>query len=1787
MKTPKTLICIFALTLLPLWTQAANLTWDANTAVAGGQDGSGTWDNSNLNWLNAGVNAAWNGTVPDAAFFGSGGAAGTVTLGANVVCGNITFNGGGAGEYAIAGGGFTLGLTNRTITVSANGTISANIVGTSVTLANSGGNAPSAVLTLSGANSNNGGFNLGPNAATTTGAVRVNSSTAFGTGTVSFNPQGNQTSHRIELTGGVTIANTIAMNGRNNISMGFESFNGANTLSGPINFGAGGGQYGFQVDGSSTFTLSGTTTIQANGGRNMGLRGTGNGTVSGILAGGASNSPTNVVSKAGSGTWTLAGANTANIGAVVAGGTLALDYTTQNNSKLADLLPLYLSGGAVSLGAGSHLEIVSANTIAAGNSAVARSSGSSTLRLNTVTRMAGGTVDFSATGIADTDNANVNGLLGGYATVAGADWATVNIFGGSDNPIAANTTYTDINAGGGNIVDNATANVRLNTGGGGDVTLGSTTTTINTLLQNATQAATITTVGSMLRLGTAGGVLVPSGRQSLTIGNAVDAGVLTAGGADNTAGEIILINNSANGLTVNSTITDNGSGVVALTKAGSGSATLSGNNTHSGINFVTRGTLNISSVGNLGSGTVVINGGTLNATATADISGRTITVGPTVGYGVGSISVASGQTLTHNGVVANSASQLAATHSGIIIAGGLVKTGPGTLVLGGGNTYTFGTTINEGTLSISASGNIGAQPGVYYSDHLTVNGGTLQATASLTLGSQRGVMLGAIGGAGTGTFQVDDGVVLQLDSRVTDNWGGTGALAKSGNGTLVITSAFNDYSGDTTVSAGILQVNNARSIPNGAGKGNLTVNGTLNINGVSVQLNGLSGSGFVDNTTATAMTLGVGNNDQSSSFSGSIQNSGGGPLALSKVGSGTLTLANNNFNHNGSTFITAGTLALSGSTTMGNTTNIAVSAGATLNVSGLTGSTLALNFGQTLSGNGTVLGTINAGAGAIAPGASAGTLNVANVTLSSGSVLNYEVANVTTTGAGVNDYTVVSGTLNVAGPTTLNLAYLNGLPASSGKYTLMSYGTFAGNVNDISVPPGFVISNNTVAKTIELLISHVPTTIVWRGDGAANVWDINTTPNWIQAGLPQVFFNGDTANFDNSGSNTPSIFISAPVSPAAVNVNALQTYEFSGSSLSGATLNKSGFGTLMLNNDNTFSTGTTISGGTLQIGNGGSTGTLTTGNMTNNGTLLVNRTGDVVLNNAISGSGSVIQANSDGTLALSGSNSYSGDTLVPAGRLYPRNTAAFGSTSSGTTVSTDAQIYMDVNVSFPEEPLTLNGHGLNGAGDGVLRKGGAGVTAFGGPVTLGSDATISMDGGATLNLTNAAGITSVSGSLAFIGGGNASVSGPISLAGGGGILTKPGTGALTLGGSNAMSLATIPEGTLILANNNALGTNLNVVLTSTTGGPGLSGTRLTLAGGVTIPANRSLTMPSSGAGTIRSAFFGTGAGVTNTWAGTVTLLGDGSDLNNLGFGVDANTTFVIGGNVTADSTFPGKVLMRGNNTGLGIISGSVTLNAITGQVQVDDGTTWVFANSANVWATNIFANSSNMRLGVNNGLPAASVILTLSGNNNRLDLAGFNQQVAGMEVPGGGLSMTITNSSASADSTFTYAGGTHNYNGFIGSGARKLNFNVASGTLIVTNPVAFNIANSTLSISNTAVLQLDYIGTNTVNALVLNGISQAAGVYSSANASPFLAGTGSLLVVPGPSSPAQLTNALSGNILSLSWPAGQGWRLQAQTNSITTGISNNWVYVTDSSVSSTNITVNPANPTVFFRLRFP
>ena len=122
---------------------------------------------------------------------------------------------------------------------------------------------------------------------------------------------------------------------------------------------------------------------------------------------------------------------------------------------------------------------------------------------------------------------------------------------------------------------------------------------------------------------------------------------------------------------------------------------------------------------------------------------------------------------------------------------------------------------------------------------------------------------------------------------------------------------------------------------------------------------------------------------------------------------------------------------------------------------------------------------------------------------------------------------------------------------------------------------------------------------------------------------------------------------------------------------------------------------------------------------------------------SVSGTGALTKLGS-GSLGLSASNSYSGQTTVGGGLLYAYNSYALGSTNVGTLVSNGAVLVLSGNVQVGAEPLTLNGNGdgISGALTSI-----AGSNSFAGLITLGSDTHINVDAGDYLNLTGAIGGT--------------------------------------------------------------------------------------------------------------------------------------------------------------------------------------------------------------------------------------------------------------------------------------------------------------------------------------------------------------------------------------------------------------------------------------------------------------
>jgi autotransporter-associated beta strand protein len=249
-------------------------------------------------------------------------------------------------------------------------------------------------------------------------------------------------------------------------------------------------------------------------------------------------------------------------------------------------------------------------------------------------------------------------------------------------------------------------------------------------------------------------------------------------------------------------------------------------------------------------------------------------------------------------------------------------------------------------------------------------------------------------------------------------------------------------------------------------------------------------------------------------------------------------------------------------------------------------------------------------------------------------------------------------------------------------------------------------------------------------------------------------------------------------------------------------------------------------------------------------------------------------------------------------------------------------------------------------------------------------------------------------------------------------------------------------------------------------------------------------------------------------------------------------------------------------------------------------------------------NQGTASLGANNGVcPNASISIGASGGAT-FDLNGFNQALTGLN-DGAANAKLVTNSAATLSTLTMNLAAASTYSGVIagklalvanGTGSLLLsgtnnytgNTTVNGGTLELA--VASIATNTTVTVASGATLQLDFIETNRIASLVLNGVAQTAGVYNTTTSPTFITGSGSLIVAPSVSTTStNIVAKVNGGNLELTWPADHtGWRLQVQTNSLASGLNTNWSDVPGAaSVNSVTNIINAANGSVFYRMVYP
>lgn len=887
----------------------------------------------------------------------------------------------------------------------------------------------------------------------------------------------------------------------------------------------------------------------------------------------------------------------------------------------------------------------------------------------------------------------------------------------------------------------------------------------------------------------------------------------------------------------------------------------------------------------------------------------------------------------------------------------LAKENNGTLVLSGSNTYTGGTEIRAGALSVSRDANLGAASGA-----ISINGGTLLATASFD--SLRAVTLQQ-----TGLINVASNATLTLAGTVSGN----NDLQKLGSGTLVLTGT--NYYGNTLVSEGTL-VGNASSI-----RGNVSNDSAIVFNQVDdgSYFGAISGSGLATKTGAGVLTLngnttqdwnvGAGtllvtatsykaantlidrdgtlrfNELSAPDFTGSLAGTG----TIEITGEGNLYLRGENSNFAGTTKVNGGMLSVVSN--LGGSVNVDLGA---LNVNGTVGGKVNVGSQGTLRGDGVINGstTINGGK-LIGTQGSTLTFN-GGLALSNSSVVSVDLGGLFNTGAG-NTLFKVAGDLTLGG--TLNVYDAGGF--SAGVYRLFDYtGALTNNGMTFGDTPSGAADlslQTAVANQVNLISTKGAVLSFWDGDDASqhdNGMINGGSGIWKADGRSWTRSNGDV-NGEYKPNPTFAVFQgeagTVRVAGNDIGVTGLQIVS-NGYRIEGDAIALEGD-----NNQTSILVGTRIIYGRA-----------VPADVT--GTIASELTGD-----------SKLVKGNDGTLILEGENSYLRGTEIAAGTLSISRDANLGAAAGGltlnggkllTTASFDSNRAVTLAQAGAIEVAANTELGLKGAitGPGSLEKLGAGTLTLGGQNSYGN--TLVSAGTLIGDAASISGDLVNNGAVVFNQTSDGSFGGLIT---GSGSYSKQGAGVLTLAGINTQAW-TVDAGTLEVDasryQSDALINSAGTLRFNQSAGNSYVG-KLSGSGNVEKTGTGYLTMSGD-----NSAFTGT----TKVQQGLVLLSG--------ALGGSAEVT---GGQLLVTGTLSGNVLASGDGrlAGSGLIGGNVTLDG--GALAAQAGQPLTIAGDLKL------SDSSLVNAGL--GTPSANAVfkvggnLTLAGTLDVTDIGGFGEGV--------------------------------------------------------------------------------------------------------------------------------------------------------------------------------------------------
>ena len=1098
----------------------------------------------------------------------------------------------------------------------------------------------------------------------------------------------------------------------------------------------------------------------------------------------------------------------------------------------------------------------------------------------------------------------------------------------------------------------------------------------------------------------------------------------------------------------------------------------------------------------LGGAIFVQQGGTITFAGTLSINGSTVTGGAGGGNGAGAGSGFGGAlflqgsgtfTFAPGSGETQTVSDSLADQGGSGSSGSyqLVKTGAGTLVLSGTNSYSGGTAINAGTLSVSADANLGKA-----GTGLSLDSGTLQTAATFTAG--RTLTLNGTGG----TIETATGTTLTLNNGV----GGTGGLTKTGTGTLTLDGTVN-YSGATVVRQGTLggQLSAASAYTIEAGA-ILTVS-------IDQPIGSLTGAGTVRATGASILDeLRVGGNNTSTTFSGTLED-GAGKLALGKIGSGTLILTGSS-TYTGGTIISGGTLSISSDDNLGGTGRITI-ANSTLQTTasftsargitlgGTTGDTIETAAGTTFTLSGSVVSFIDVQF--IKTGAGTLVLSGAN-NYTAETIIRQGVLAITTDaglGHATSGVTFDGGTLQFQG--AFDLVASRAIKLDTGGGTIDT-GSF-----DTTISQG-ITGDGGLAKTgagkLTLTGNNVYTGGTRVDGGTLALAGAGSIASSSGVDLATAGATFDISGLTGSGTTIKALSglatgttVQLGAKSLTVNSDASTTFNGVIAGTSGS-LVKQGTGTLTLTGANTYTGGTTVSAGTLA---GDSTSLQ--GDILNNAAVTFDQAGSGTYAGNMSGSGSLTKTGV-GTLTLSGTNSYAGGTTVSGGTLVGTTTSLQGAI----TVASAARVTFDQAFDGTYAGVL--------SGDGGLTKTGAGVVTLAGANNYLGGTTIL--GGTLVGTTSTLWRTIVNdAALVYDQTFNDFLIGDIS---GSGSVTKRGTGTVTFAGTLTYTGETvIAGGTLALTGNASIDQSSGVRLTAAGtafditnvgGNPrtikdlsGVANSRVIMGGSnLTVGTSNNTTFSGiiegdgtyewtgnftkQGTGTLTLAGVNTYTGATKVTAGTLAISSGGSIAASRGLELAAGTTFDISGSASS-ATIQNLSGVTGTTVALGsktLVVGSGSFDGIIQDLGIVAGTggslTKQGGGTLTLSGVNSYTGETRITGGTlalsGGGSVASSSGVTLDGAGTVFDIA---QTTAGASVTS--LNGTFDTAIVNLGSKDLAIGSSGDFAGVIqGSGGLTL----ANGASLILSGT--NTYTGVTTIAANAVLELDNFGTISQSSLV-------------------------------------------------------------------------------------------------------